>query len=358
MKFLFHLGHPAHFHLFKNVILDLKNKGHEIYVLIKKKDILEDLLKDSGISYENILPGGRKDSMLGIVAGQIKQAVRLGIFCINRKPDLLIGSTPTVAQVGAFLGIASINLSEDDAEAVPLFAKSTYPFSSVILAPDTCYNSKWEYKSIKYKGYHELAYLHTNHFKPDINIVKKYIATDKPFFIIRFSKLNAYHDKGISGISLNIAKQIIEILKPHGKIFITSEKELVPELEKFRIDIRPLDMHHFLYYAKIYIGDSQTMAAEAGVLGTPFIRVNDFVGRLGYLNELEDIYKLGYGIKPNNINSVFDILNELLSKKDIDKEWSKKRLQMLNEKIDFSKYLIDFIENYNDNKKIEGAKKC
>jgi predicted glycosyltransferase len=359
MKVLFQLGHPAHFHLFKNVILDLENKKHKIYVLIKKKDVLDDLLKDSGMPYENILPEGRKDSRVGIVAGQIKQVIRLGIFCLQKRPELLIGSTPTVAQVGALLGIKSINLSEDDAEAVSLFAKSTYPFSSVILAPDTCNNGKWEYKSIKYKGYHELAYLHPNHFKPDINIVKKYIATDKPFFIIRFSKLNAYHDTGISGISLNVAKSIVKILKPHGNIFITSEKELVPELEKFRINIKPLDIHHFLHYAKCYIGDSQTMAAEAGVLGTPFIRVNDFVGRLGYLNELEDKYQLGYGIKPKDINSVFAILDDLLSKKNIDKKWSKKRRQMLNEKIDFSRYLIDFIENYRDNIKIvKGEKKC
>ena len=40
-------------------------------------------------------------------------------------------------------------------------------------------------------------------------------------------------------------------------------------------------------FASLYIGDSQTMAAEAGVLGVPFVRFNDFVGRIGYLRELE-----------------------------------------------------------------------
>ena len=44
------------------------------------------------------------------------------------------------------------------------------------------------------------------------------------------------------------------------------------------ININPLDIHHVMSFASIYIGDSQTMAAEAGVLGTPFIRFNDFVG--------------------------------------------------------------------------------
>jgi predicted glycosyltransferase len=29
MRILFHLGHPAHFHLFKNVIKSLKENGHQ-----------------------------------------------------------------------------------------------------------------------------------------------------------------------------------------------------------------------------------------------------------------------------------------------------------------------------------------
>ena len=69
-----------------------------------------------------------------------------------------------------------------------------------------------------------------------------------------------------------------------------------PQFEKYRIKINPLDMHHVMAFASLYIGDSQTMAAEAGVLGVPFVRFNDFVGRIGYLRELEDVYELGYGI--------------------------------------------------------------
>ena len=55
-------------------------------------------------------------------------------------------------------------------------------------------------------------------------------------------------------------------------------------------------MHHVMAFASLYIGDSQTMAAEAGVLGVPFVRFNDFVGRIGSLRELEDVYRLGFGV--------------------------------------------------------------
>lgn len=56
-------------------------------------------------------------------------------------------------------------------------------------------------------------------------------------------------------------------------------------------------------FASLYIGDSQTMAAEAGVLGVPFVRFNDFVGRIRYLRELEDKYRLGFGVHASPIRN-------------------------------------------------------
>jgi len=349
MKILFHLGHPAHFHLFKNTIHSLSNNGHKIYILIKKKDILEELLRESGLDYINILPEGRKDSKFGIAVGQLKQTAKLLKYCLKHRPDVLIGSTPSVAQVGRLINKPSISLSEDDASEVSLFAKTTYPFTTVILSPDSCNNGKWNKKTVNYNSYHELAYLHPNHFIPNKSIVEKYLPKDENYFLIRFSSLNAYHDAGISGINTKIAKKIVEQLQPHGKVLITSERKLSSDLEKFRINVNPKDIHHFLAFAKLYIGDSQTMAAEAGVLGTPFIRVNDFVGRLGYLEELEKKYELGWGIKPMKINTIYENIQFILDMPDSENEWQRKKEIMLNDKIDFSQFLTNYIvsNNYN-----------
>ena len=54
MKLLFYMGHPAHFHLYKETIKSLQFKGVECFVLIKSKDVLEDLLQSSGLSYINV----------------------------------------------------------------------------------------------------------------------------------------------------------------------------------------------------------------------------------------------------------------------------------------------------------------
>ena len=73
MKILIYLGHPAHFHLFKNTIRNLEDNGHKVSVLIKKKDILEDFLDRAGMEYHNILPEGRSDGKAGIALGVMKR---------------------------------------------------------------------------------------------------------------------------------------------------------------------------------------------------------------------------------------------------------------------------------------------
>jgi uncharacterized protein len=346
MKYLFHLGHPAHYHLFKNLIIHLNNNNHECRVVIKKKDVLEDLLKSSNIEYVNILPDGRKDGILNIAIGQLKQAFKLYWFCVKFKPQLLIGSTPTISQVGKLMSIDSINLVEDDAEAISLYANTAYPWASCILAPNVCSVGKFVNKKIGYESYHELAYLHPKNFSPSLEIASKYVNTDKPFFIVRFAKLTAYHDDGVEGISNILAKKIINEFEKYGKVYITSERKLDSEFEKYRIKIDPKDMHHVMNYASFFIGDSQTMAAEAAVLGVPFIRINDFVGRLSYLEELEKKYKLGFGFLPNDTNDVVSLIGELLNTENLKEEFKKRKERMLSEKIDYNAFLVWFIENY------------
>ena len=248
-------------------------------------------------------------------------------------------------------GNVIININEDDAAVVPKYAQLSYPWADEILTPVVCDNGKWNEKSIKYDSYHELAYLHPHHFTPDRSVVEKYFSTDSPYFLIRFAKLKAHHDTGIKGISTEIAQRLIDILKPYGRVFISSERELEPQFEPYRIHIKPIDMHHVMAFAELYLGDSQTMAAEAGVLGVPFLRFNDFVGRIGYLRELEDVYHLGFGIKTNEVDKLYDIVGSLIAMEGRREVFQKRRTKMLSDKIDFASFLTWFIEEYPRSKK-------
>lgn len=354
MNILIQLSHPAHFHLYKNVAKNLMDDGHKVFILIKTKDILEDLLKQSGLPYFNILKEAHRKSKLGILWDMIVRDWRMWHFVKKNKIDLLTGSTVEVAQVGWLTRKYRVNTGEDDMNVVPLFPKMAGPFMGTILSPRVCNNYSLEPYSVKYESYHELAYLHPNHFVADKKVVEKYFPADAPYFIMRFSSLNAYHDSGIRGINTEIAQRLIDILKPYGKIYITSERELEPQFEPYRIPIKTLDMHHVMAFSTLYIGDSQTMAAEAGVLGVPFVRYNDFVGRIGYLNELEDEFHLGFGIKASDKGSaekMYKVVEDLLATPNLKEEWQERRQRMLSEKIDYAKFLTWFIENYPESRR-------
>ncbi len=105
-------------------------------------------------------------------------------------------------------------------------------------------------------------------------------------------------------------------------------------------------MHHFLKDAYMVIGDSQTMIAEAAVLGTPALRFNDFVGKLGYLEELEHKYCLTYGIKTTEPENLLKKIDFILQIKNLKEEWQIRKEKMLADKIDVTAFMVWFIENY------------
>jgi uncharacterized protein len=349
LKFLFYLGHPAHFHLFKNVIAQLRERGHEVRILIKKKDVLEQLLLDYGWEYTNILPKGRKDNRLSIAWGMGKRDLALWRFTRQWRPDLMAGTSVEIAHVGRLRGITSVVVNEDDWQAVPYFSRLVYPFCSYILAPDCCATGKWKYKTVSYAGYHELAYLHPHYFTPDEKRVMPLYGKGSPYFILRFAKLTAHHDRGVSGLHAELVEEIIRLLKPHGLVHITSERPLQPQFELYRMRIPPLDMHHALAFANLYIGDSQTMTAEAAVLGTPALRFNDFAGRIGYLEELQQRYKLTFGFRTSQAEMLLSTLKRLLKMPDCRPIWQQRRAIMLADKIDVTPFMCDFFERYAGN---------
>ena len=345
MKFIFYLGHPGHYHLFKACLRNLKSNNHQFQILIKKKDVLEELLKNERWDYTNILPKGRGDSKFAIALGLLIRDLKMLKIAKRFQPDLMVGTSPEITHVGKLLGIPSLVVNEDDAEAVPLFAKMAYPLAETILTPSSCSVGKWRFKNVQYQGYHELAYLHPNQFSPQKKAIKGLNSKGR-FFILRFANLNAHHDEGKTGITKQISEAIISKLKPHGAVYITSERELESQFEPYRIKISPNDVHHALYYADMYVGDSQTMTAEAAVLGTPALRFNDFVGRLGYLEELEHEYQLTYGVETGYPAKLYQKIDELLALPDLKKVWQNRRKKMLSQQIDVTAFMTWLIENY------------
>lgn len=370
MKVLFMISHPAHFWMFRYTIDNLKRDGHKVVVVIRPKDVLEQLCINAGMEFYMVKNRPKKWGMFGLAIFLIEKIFEVLHIARKEKPDILIGSDGVLAVVGKLIRKPAFECYEDDAEAIALYAKMFFPIYTGVICPECCSAWKWADKKIAYPSYHELGYLHPNQFTPSREKVEAYgIDVDKPYILIRFAQLTAHHDVGIHGINTQIAERMIEMLKPHGRIYITSERPLEPQFEQYRIKINPLDMHHVMAFASLYIGDSQTMAAEAGVVGTPFVRLNDFVGRLSYLHELEaptdftprsdgyvpkidanvpdDVhYSLGYGHKTADVEGFFKSIERWLAMPDRKQVCAERRAKMLSEKVDYAKFLTWFIEHY------------
>jgi predicted glycosyltransferase len=346
MKLLFYCGHPAQYLFFREAIRQLTARGHEALILIKTKDVLEDLVKADGLAYINILPRERKRSKAAIILSLLKRNARMLPVILKNKPDILIGGDPSVSQLGWLLRKRRFTLTEDDYPVIKTLARLTFPFAQAIVTPAVNNVGKYEHKKVGYNGYMKLAYLHPNVFSADADVPAKY-GIERPYALIRLAKLTAHHDFGVKGLEEGLPDRIIGMFSEKGiRTYISAEGRMEEKYSDHRLNIHPADMHHVLAHAGILVSDSQSMSMEAAMLGVPSLRYSSLAGRISVLEELEHRYGLTFGIPAGDEEQLIAKLKNLLSTKDLQKEFQARRQKMLSEKIDVTAFMVWFIENY------------
>ncbi|MDP4240595.1 MAG: DUF354 domain-containing protein [Bacteroidota bacterium] len=349
MNILMDIAHPAHVHLIRNTYFELTKKGHKVYVTVKEIPSAIFLLEKFNIPY--IYLGDKKDSITGKALFQLIYNLKVWWLVVSKNIELGFGTSITIAHISRISKMHAIILDDDDDAVEPLFVKYGHPYADIVLSPACAIRSTK--KMIPYAGYHELAYLHPNRFAPDPSVLKEIgVKEGETYFILRFNAFKAHHDVGVVGLSIENKRKLIAYLEKKGKVFITTERNIDEEFNKYRLLVSPEKVHSLIYYATMLIGDSQTMTSEAAVLGTPAIRCNSFVGRISYLEEEEHKYALTYGFLPTNSDAMFAKVEELLAMPDLKPVWQKRRLIMLKDKIDVTSFFVWFIENYAESAKV------
>jgi predicted glycosyltransferase len=243
----------------------------------------------------------------------------------------------------------SFALDDDDLVVTPVFGKFV-SLADVIITPSPLAFEDRGPNRICHDSYHELAYLHPNRFVPNPAVLQEIgIKPGEAFFILRFNAFKAHHDSGALGLSIEQKLAIVELLKPYGKLFITTERDIEPELKSFQIPVSPDKIHSLMYYATMFIGDSQTMISEAALLGTPAIKLNSFAGRLSIPNEIEDNYHLCYSFLPQDFEAMLTKIRKLLETVDLKTEWGRRKAKMLADKIDLTTFLVEFVSDFPEN---------
>lgn len=344
MNILIDIGHPAHVHLYRNAAVDLVKRGHKIVIAVRDRGIICELLKSYGLDY--VIASKAKTSRAGLALELIEHDWHILKLTIKHDIDILLGSSVSISHVSCITKARSIVLSEDDADYVKTFSRLTYPFCDTIVIPD-CLRDNLTAKHVTHNSYHELAYLHPNHFTPDPTVLTELqLVQGEAFFLLRLVAFKAHHDFTHRGLKITTIRTIIELLSAKGKVFVSSEGDVPEEFRQYEIHIPSHRMHHAMYYAVLLVSDSQTMTIEAAVLGTPAIRCNSFVGRCSVIQELEHKYALAYSFLPDNTDQMLQRIAELLNMPDLDEQWNLRREKLLQDKIDAANWITDFVEHY------------
>ena len=339
MKILIDIGHPAHVHYFKNFIKIMEQKGHEFLIIAKNRNITYDLL-----NYYTIPFVKRKDYPSSLI-GKLLNIPLTDLYVIKLarkfKPNILLGFSGThIAHAGKLLRIPSVVI--DDTDHATLAHLSYKSFATHILTPSS-FSKDFGLKHIRFDGFTDLFYLHPSVFKVAKNIRELLqISKGEKFVVFRFVSFRASHDVGHSGMSDDDKIKLINLFNDKRfKVFISSEGALPDNLKKYSLQLPPEYIHSALFEADMFIGESGTMATEAAILGTPSVLINSLDA--GVFKELVACGLL-YHIK--TMDAIVEIVKDFDLGEDLKEKHIINRDRLLSEKIDLTKFLIWFIENY------------
>jgi uncharacterized protein len=329
-KIGFFPAHPSQFWIMK-ALYESTPKHFEIHWYIREKDITRNLIDEFGIPYTMVSHAGT--GLLGNAVEMLGNIRKFISFSKHHSIDLWLSKYGAVNIAAWLTHRKNLSFNDDDADIVPFIALTSYPFAEAVLCTDWTRMGRYEKRARRYHSFHELFYLHPKRFIPDLGSAIRHLKLNSytPYAIVRLSSLTAHHDRKIKGVSDYLLCSLIERLQTQYTIFISSERPLKPEFEKYRLPISPIHIHNILAHASIIIGDSQTMVAEAAVLGIPGLRISTFAGQIGYLDELER-RGLCVSISPENDGKILHELDILMSKNKAD--MIRKRLRLLEETVD------------------------
>ena len=339
VRLLFDIGHPAHVHLFRNLIKRVQQEGGDVLAATRDKDVTVNLCRAYKIP-EIVLSRAYSGRLLDGGLELLSRTMKLLQIALKFKPDALLGTSMSIGVVGRLISHPSFVFSEDDASIVPIFAHFVYPTCNYVVTPECLKHEDYGLKHLTYPGYHELAYLHPDHFTPDPEVPRSIgLEPDSPYFILRFVALKAHHDVKARGIPFEATRNLVDMLAKRGRVLISSEGELLPEFKDYKFPLPPDKLHDVLAFASMYIGDSQTVAIEAAMMGVPSLRCNTFARRITILNELEKDYGLTKAFLPEESDNLLATVQQWLNDLgDVKKEMKMRRKEMLGESINLTEW--------------------
>jgi uncharacterized protein len=347
MRILIEAHHPAHIHFFKHPVRAWRERGDEVLMLGRDRDVMKQLLAAYPHIPAQIITGARKGNRFPLremLARQAAVAEAIRQF----RPTLVVSLMGSYTQAARLFRVPNIIFT--DSEFQSFNHRIAHPFATRIYTPQ-CFWKPLGSKQHRYRGYHELAFLHPSRFTPRRDVLSRLrvnggprasgTSADSPpepgeYVVIRTSAWNTLHDIGESGFAETFDPMLREVLARHSVYLVPEGGQIAPEWERYKLSVPPEDYHDVLAFARLVITEGASTASEAACLGVPSVYVN--TTRRGYLEDQERRYRLVFNF--TDPRAAARKVSELLERPPAAEELAAAQQRLVDDHIDVTDFVV------------------
>lgn len=336
MRVLIDINHPGQVHLFMPLARYYLERGGEVLVTARDKEMTLKLLRRHNVRW--VLASRQKSGFWGLLGELLRKT--WAIFRVGRqfRPQVIVSLGSPPAAFCAFL-LRVPHIALEDTEHSIEQASLYLPFTRYVLTP-AAFTRSLGSKQRRYNGYHELAYLHPSVFTPDpaapANIG---LQPGQRYSIVRFVSWQASHDLGRKGLSPEEKNRLVDLLLRYGPVVLSSETAVPPALAARCLRPDPHAIHHLLAYAGLYVGEGATMASEAAMLGCPAVYTNPLSA-----GTLEDQERYGLVYRVTGFQAICERVKGIMEDPDGPQTHMRRRDAMLARMEDVTRRIVATIE--------------
>ncbi|MBZ0309751.1 MAG: hypothetical protein K8I82_27050, partial [Anaerolineae bacterium] len=182
-------------------------------------------------------------------------------------------------------------------------------------------------------------------FQPDPQkLIVEGISPDEPFTFVRLVSWKSHHDAHDFGVT-NL-HEVIQRLENYGRVLVSAESSLPDDLKKYERRGSYGDVFHVLAFARLFFGESATMASEAAQLGVPGIFLS--TSSRGYTDEQEKLYQMVFNFNGSNARQEAALIcaESILSDPNSPQLFKQRHAKMMIDVIDVTGLILESVEKY------------
>lgn len=341
MRYLFFTNTPAHVHLYKHAARTLSDSGHDVLLLARDYGCTIDLLEYYGLPH--VVYGSCETTKGSLLRELPRHYLRIALETRRFDPDLVFGIGAYAAHASALVRAPCVLIH--DSEPTGLDHAISRPFARAILTP-SAFTKQLGKKHYEFAGFKESAYLHPAVFDADPTVREDLgVGTDERYAILRFNAFGSHHDIGHTGFTPDDRRRLVDRLSEYVTVFVSDEGNTMTyeDVDARPFDLHPARLHDALSEASLLVADTQTIATEAALLGTPTIRSNSFVGE----NDMGNFRALAEAGLIRNVREFEAVLEEavdLLEDEGTEAQWQRRRREYVESMVNLTDVIVEIAE--------------